>query len=157
MIPKKNFCSLLYLIIIYCFSAGNIYAQCDVQFTDNGGLDNPYNANADTTYTFCPDVAGDVVTVTFTFVDIETTIGTGNQAGCWDFLSIYNGSDTSTPLQQTACGELDGDGGTPSDTTSLLQAGDFFISSAVDGCLTITFSSDGAVQGQGWVAMVLLI
>ena len=128
------------------------FVQCGGQFIDAGGVDNPYEADSDETYTFCPDVAGDVVTVTFTFVDIETTTGGGSQDGCWDFLSVYSGSDTSTPLQQTACGELDGDGGTPSVAESLLQAGDFFISNSADGCLTFTFSSDGSVQGQGWVA-----
>ncbi len=152
MIPKINFSLLLYLIIICCFSVTNTYAQCDVKFTDDGGLDNPYNANTDTTYTFCPDVAGDVVTVTFTFVDIESSAGTGAQAGCWDFLSIFSGSGTAAPLQAVACGELDGDGGVPSDPTSLLQAGDFFTSTSADGCLTVTFSSDGSVQGEGWVA-----
>ena len=133
-------------------NAQNAFVQCGGTFTDLGGVDNPYEANSDTTYTFCPDVAGDVVTVTFTFVDMETATGGEVQAGCYDFLSIYSGSDTSAPLQETACGELDGDGGTPSVPESLLQAGDFFISDAADGCLTFVFSSDGSVQGEGWVA-----
>jgi len=137
MIPKTNYYFLLFFTLICCFSAPNIYAQCNEIFTDPGGLDNPYPSSADTTYTFCPDVAGDVVTVTFTFVDMEvSTTGTGVQGGCYDFLAIYNGSDTSTPLQSTACGELDGDGGTPSDPTILLQAGDVFVSNSADGCLT---------------------
>jgi len=124
--------------------------QCGGIFYDTGGPAGGYDSSADESYTICPDVAGDVVTITFTFVDLETG-GTSNN-NCYDFLSIYSGSDTSTPLQQFACGELDGDGSTPADPTSLLQAGDFFTSVSPDGCLTITFSSDGSVQQDGWAA-----
>jgi len=74
-----------------------------------------YAASSSDSIIICPDVVGDVVTVTFTFVDLETTTGTGLQGGCWDFLSIFDGSGTTDTLQMTACGELDGDGSIPSE------------------------------------------
>ena len=123
-------------------------------FYDNGGSLNGYAANSNDVTTICPDNPNEAITVTFTLVDIETSTGSGNQAGCWDFLSIYNGNDTSNPLQETACGELDGDGDTPSVAGSLLQAGDSFTATHVSGCLTFVFTSDSSVQGAGWEATV---
>jgi len=126
-------------------------------FYDNGGVMEDYASNSSDSITICPDSPNDAIVVTFTFVDIETSTGSGAQDGCWDFLSIYNGNNTSNPFQETACGELDGDGGTPSDPMSLLQAGDSFTSSDVSGCLTFLFNSDGSVQGAGWAATVACV
>lgn len=124
-------------------------------FTDSGDSTGVYQNNELITYTICPDAGGNV-SLTFTFVDIEVnTGGTGIQDGCWDFLTIYNGASTADPvLAQTLCGELDGDGGIPSDSTSLLQAGDVFTSTDASGCLTVVFDSDGSVTEQGWSAIV---
>lgn len=123
-------------------------------FYDNGGSLNSYTPNSNDVTTICPDNLNEAITVTFTLVDIETSTGSGNQNGCWDYLSIYNGMSAFNPLQETACGELDGDGGTPSVAGSLLQAGDSFTSTHVSGCLTFVFTSDGSIQGAGWEATV---
>ena len=128
---------------------------CGDVYYDEGGLDGDYLANETTVTTVSPEVAGDVVTVTFTYVDIESATGTGSQDGCWDYLTVYDGPDTTYPvLAQTLCGEESGDGGVPSDPNSLLSIGDTFTSTDVSGSLTFVFTSDSSVQETGWAADV---
>ena len=128
---------------------------CGDVYYDEGGVDGDYLASEATVTTISPDVAGDAVTVTFTYVDIESSTGTGTQDGCWDYLTVYNGTDTTFPvLAQTLCGEESGDGGVPSDPNSLLSVGDIFTSTDPSGSLTFVFTSDTSVQETGWVADV---
>ena len=128
---------------------------CGDTYYDEGGVDGDYLASEATVTTISPDVAGDAVTVTFTYVDIESSPGTGTQDGCWDYLTVYNGPDTTFPvLAQTLCGEESGDGGVPSDPNSLLSVGDTFTSTDPSGSLTFVFTSDTSVQETGWVADV---
>ena len=128
---------------------------CGDTYYDEGGIDGDYLANESTVTTVSPEVAGDVVTVTFTYVDIESATGAGSQDGCWDYLTVYNGPDTTYPvLAQTLCGEESGDGGQPSDPNSLLSIGDTFTSTDVSGSLTFVFTSDSSVQETGWAADV---
>ena len=128
---------------------------CGDTYYDEGGVDGDYLANETTVTTVSPEVAGDVVTVTFTYVDIESATGTGSQDGCWDYLTVYNGPDTTYPvLAQTLCGEESGDGGQPSDPNSLLSVGDTFTSTDASGSLTFVFTSDSSVQETGWAADV---
>ena len=128
---------------------------CGDTYYDEGGVDGDYLASETTVTTVSPEVAGDVVTVTFTYVDIETATGTGSQDGCWDYLTVYDGPDTTYPvLAQTLCGEESGDGGVPSDPNSLLSIGDTFTSTDVSGSLTFVFTSDSSVQETGWAADV---
>lgn len=130
-------------------------AACGGLFLDSGGSAGNYMPNELTTTTITPDVMGEAVTITFTYVDIESTAGTGVQDGCWDFLTIYDGPDTTFPvIAATLCGEESGDGGVPSVPSSLLSIGDSFTSSDPSGALTIVFDSDGSVQETGWVADV---
>jgi hypothetical protein len=126
-------------------------------FTDSGGLTGNYSNVEDEIYTLCPDdISIEKVTLTFTSVDIAVDeIGQGTQAGCWDFLTIYNGSDTLSPvIAETLCGEFEVNGQTPSVPSSLLLAGDTFTSTAEDGCLTIRFRSDEIINEGGWSATV---
>ena len=128
---------------------------CGDTYYDEGGVDGDYLANESTVTTVSPDVAGDAVTVTFTYVDIESATGAGTQDGCWDYLTVYNGPDTTFPvLAQTLCGEESGDGGQPSDPNSLLSVGDTFTSSDPSGSLTFVFTSDSSLQETGWAADV---
>ncbi|MEO1433950.1 MAG: CUB domain-containing protein, partial [Bacteroidota bacterium] len=130
--------------------------SCGDQFTDTGGTGGGYTANEDYFVTVCPNVPGTIVTIDFTYVDIETSTGAGsNGNGCWDFLEIYDGDDANAPLIGSFCGEADGDGGSPSNSVSELLPGDSFTSSAASGCLTFHFVSDGSVQETGWEANVL--
>ena len=127
---------------------------CGTVLYDNGGPSGNYAPNSNDTVTICPDNPGDVVTLEFTFVDIEANaFGEGTQEGCWDFLTIYNGATTASDiLSNTLCGELDGDGSEPSVAGSLLQAGDIFTSTDASGCLTVVFQSDGSLQEGGYAA-----
>lgn len=128
---------------------------CGGTYADLGGATGPYLPNENTTTTITPDNPGDVVTVTFTYVDIESSTGTGTQDGCWDFLTVYNGPDTSYPvLAQTLCGEESGDGGVPSVGSSLLSIGMSFTSTDTSGALTFVFTSDASIQETGWLADV---
>ncbi|OAB78546.1 fibronectin type III domain-containing protein [Cochleicola gelatinilyticus] len=126
--------------------------ECDGQFVDSGNTNGNYSANEVTTTVLTPD-DGTSVSITFTYVDIESATGAGTQDGCWDYLTIYDGSDTSAPvIAETLCGEESGDGGVPSVPTSLLSVGDSFEATNPDGTLTIVFTSDGTVQETGWLA-----
>lgn len=140
----------------YSFSTMADYCGADA-FLDSGGAVNPYSNDEDvTTYVICPDNPGDVVTVTFNLVDIEVnTGGVGSQAGCWDYLTLYDGDNVSDPvIEATLCGEESGDGEEPFVAASLLSVNDSFTSSNPNGCLTFTFFSDGSQVEQGWSATV---
>jgi len=137
------------------FTTGITPPACDGIYVDSGGAGGNYSDNENITTTITPDVSGEVVTVTFTYVDIETATGVGTQDGCWDFLTIYNGPDIASPvLAQTLCGEESGDGGVPSVPESLLSIGMSFTSTDASGALTFVFTSDGSVTPTGWVADV---
>ncbi len=104
-----------------------ILDSCGEVFFDSGGPNSNYQNGENMTWTFCPDQANTVIQISFTFVDLE---------GCCDFLNIYDGSTTDEPLF----------------TQVLFPA--TFTSTAFDGCLTVNFSSDFSVVGQGWEAEV---
>ncbi|MBR9915175.1 MAG: T9SS type A sorting domain-containing protein [Algicola sp.] len=124
-------------------------------FLDTGGNSGTYSDDESYTTTIFPDAAGNTVTITFTYVDIEASTGTGSQDGCWDFLTIYNGPDNTFPvLAQTLCGEESGDGDVPSVGTSELNIGDSFTSTDPSGALTVEFNSDSSVSETGWAASV---
>jgi hypothetical protein len=127
---------------------------CGTAVYDNGGPAGNYVANSNDTITICPENPGEVVTLEFTFVDIEASaFGNGEQEGCWDFITLYNGASTgSSILANTLCGEQSGDGSIPFLPSSYLQVGDIFTSTDASGCLTIVFQSDASVQEGGFAA-----
>ena len=126
--------------------------ECGGLFLDSGGSAGNYQPNEVTVTTITPDVPGEAVTVTFTYVDMETG---GPNGGCWDYLTVYDGPDTTFPvLALTLCGEESGDGGQAGEPGSVLSIGDSFTSSDESGALTFVFSSDGSVQETGWSADV---
>lgn len=129
---------------------------CNGLFLDSGGNNEGYQNNESITTTITPDIAGDAVTISFTYVDIEASATTdGTQEGCWDFMTIYNGPDATFPvLAMTKCGEESGDGDVPSVAGSLLSVGDSFTSTDASGALTIVFTSDSSVAETGWSADV---
>jgi hypothetical protein len=130
-------------------------AVCDGNYVDSGGVTGVYMNDENITTTITPAVAGEYVTVTFTYVDIEASTGVGIQDGCFDFLTVYDGPDDTFPvLAQTLCGEESGDGNVPSVPESLLSVGTSFTSSDASGALTFVFSSDGSVQETGWLANI---
>ena len=134
-------------------TAFEVDESCGGVYLDSGGLSSGYSANEEITTTIMPDEEGEVVTVTFTYVDIETAGGGGVQDGCWDFLTVYDGPDITSPvLAMTLCGEESGDGGVPSVPESNLAIGMSFTSTDPSGALTFVFTSDGSVQETGWEA-----
>ena len=93
---------------------------------DSGGEDGNYGNDELITTTVFPQNVGDVVTFTFNFFDIENN---------WDFLYVYNGPNTSSPLVGTYTGNTTPDPVTSTDDT---------------GALTFVFDSDGSVTDFGY-------
>lgn len=126
--------------------------SCGDTFTDTGGEFGNYDNSEDIVTVIEPETPGDVVKVTFTAVDIESTTGTGTIAGCWDYLSVYNGPTVDSPvLAAVKCGQPNR---APSVASSLLAVGDSFQSTDPSGALTFRFRSDSSVPRAGWVATV---
>jgi hypothetical protein len=101
---------------------------CGANFYDSGGPAGNYQDNENQTYTICPDVPGDVVTVTFSLVDFEA---------CCDFLTVYDANTATGTATAIATG-----------TTPVFTANN------PSGCLTFTWSSDISLTYQGWAATV---
>ncbi|WP_405369465.1 fibronectin type III domain-containing protein [Nonlabens sp. Asnod2-A12] len=101
-------------------------ANCGDDIFDTGGMTGDYQNNESYTITYTPDNVGDVVTLNFTSVDVES---------CCDTLEVFNGLDvTATPF------------------TTDLEGPAMFRATNPDGAITIRFSSDGSVVRTGWVA-----
>ncbi|MGJ8684145.1 MAG: choice-of-anchor J domain-containing protein [Nonlabens sp.] len=130
------------------------YCAGDV-FTDSGGTAAGYSASENTTYTICPDNAGDVVYVDFTAFDAEENSFSMN---CYDGLTIYAGSDTTFPIISPPNGTGDVWCWDPASTNAFQGTGDLttmmLIGSLPSGCITFVFTSDGSVQEDGWEAAV---
>ncbi|MCB0764878.1 MAG: CUB domain-containing protein, partial [Flavobacteriales bacterium] len=99
---------------------------CGTTVYDPGGSGGNYGNNALYTQTYCPTVAGQVVTLTFTSFSTEAN---------YDFLTVYNGPTTASPVMGTFSGaNIPGP----------------FISTDPSGCITIRFTSDGSINYPGW-------
>jgi murein DD-endopeptidase MepM/ murein hydrolase activator NlpD len=99
--------------------------QCTGIFHDSGGPNGTYSNNENFTLTIAPPGASQV-SLTFYWIDLQNGI---------DFLYIYDGPNTSSPLIGVYTGTLNP--GTVSST---------------GGALTVRFSSDGSIVKQGWSA-----
>ncbi|WP_412477033.1 DUF7619 domain-containing protein [Flavobacterium sp. TBRC 19031] len=119
--------------------------NCGGIFTDNGGSNGNYLPNSDYVTTICPDLAGDIVTVTFTTFNTETN---------WDGLYVYDGNSINAP--QIASNNPSGNvpGGLAGSFWGTALPGPF-MSSSPDGCLTFRFISDNSVVRAGWTANVI--
>ncbi len=137
--------TLLGLFIVFCFSTyGQIYIMdgtpidaCDGFFLDSGGGNGDYGANESFTTTICSDgSSGTHVKLNFSGVSI----------GDGDMLCFFDGPDATAP--QLSCHD------------DFLPGAPFIIQATVvnpSGCVTITFNSDGATQGEGWSADISCI
>jgi hypothetical protein len=131
----------------YC--AGDLFLDSGGLPDGSGGLQGNYQNNENTTYNICPDNAGDVVFVRFSFTEMEPI---GN-TGCFDFLTVHDGPDATFPTINTPsggsewCWSANGDG-----TGDLTQ--EFLIGTTTSGCLTFVFISDSSLSRQGWEASV---
>lgn len=100
---------------------------CNSDFFDTGGATGDYTDLEDYCVTIYPSANASAVTLTFTLIDIE--LGE-------DFISVYNGEDTTQPF------------------TMDLMAPAAFTSTDPSGAITVCFESDGAGVGAGWEANI---
>ena len=108
---------------------GTISNACGGTFYDSGGSTGSYGNNQNFTVTFCAP-AGQYMYLDFTAFSTEAN---------YDYLYIYNGPSTASPLLSTSSG------------TGLPNAGNN-IYSTLGGCITIRFTSDISISGTGWTA-----
>ena len=111
--------------------SGTVLQVVGSNFYDSAGPAGQYANNELSTYTFCPSVPGQVITLTFTSFQTE--------AG-FDFLTVFNGPTTGSPVL----------GGPFSGAV----APGTFVSTHPGGCLTIRWTSDFSVLGNGWSAII---
>ncbi|GAK91543.1 hypothetical protein JCM19297_1042 [Nonlabens ulvanivorans] len=104
-----------------------IAATCGDDIYDTGGPILDYGNNESYTVTYLPVTIGDVVTLDFTLVDIQS---------CCDTLEIFDGLDVTASV-------LEAD----------LEAPASFTATNPDGAITIRFTSDATITAQGWTAM----
>ena len=103
---------------------------CGDTIFDSGGANGNYSNNELITVTVFPENTGDVVTFTFISFDLESG---------WDFITVYNGPDTSS----TEVGEFTGS-----------TAPDPITSTDATGALTFVFDSDGVINASGYEILV---
>jgi hypothetical protein len=106
---------------------------CSAVFTDSGTRFAEYANNLVQTMTFKPATVGSSVNVNFTAFEVELD---------YDYLYVYNGPTTSSPL----LGKYTGTTLPPSLT-----------SSAANGELTFKFTSDSEVTTPGWIATITCV
>ena len=109
-------------------------SACSAMFYDDGGAFSNYDEMTDYTTTFSPPVPSLRVKAEFLSFELE------DDANCvYDYLKIYNGGSTSSPLIGTFCGT-----NSPGTITSTNP----------DGKLTFQFHSDVAWRFAGWSARI---
>lgn len=101
-----------------------------IQLTDTGGAFGQYANNQTFVRTLIPNVANNKVKLTFTSFRLEDG---------YDFLYIYDGSSTASPL-------VGGAGLTGNTVPAPIE------STSADGALTMKFVSDAGVTDAGWIA-----
>jgi hypothetical protein len=118
---------------------------CGSTFFDNGGAFGNYTANANVVNTICPDIPGEIVTVSFSAFNTESG---------WDPLYIFDGPTTASPKVASANGAPFGNNvyGTGGYWGNAIPGP--FTATNVSGCLTVAFTSDGSVQFSGYAATV---
>ena len=99
---------------------------CAGTLFDTGGSEGGYQLNEDLTLTIFPATPGSFVQLDFNSFAVEED---------FDFLNIYNGNSTASPLIVSATGGI---------------APATIISSAADGSLTLNFSSDFIINDAGF-------
>ena len=107
---------------------------CNAKFYDAGGFSGPYANNETYTYTFTA-ASGNNLKVVFNSFSTEPG---------YDFLSIYDGPTTASPLIGTYSG-------------TQIAAGQIFYSSVAGGSLTFRFTSDFSETSTGWDANITCV
>ena len=119
-------------------NSGTTVNNCGGQFVDTGSNALGYGPNENHQITICPDPSATETHVRLTFPSVALGVG--------DTLCFYDGTDTNAPL--ISC-------------SSDIPPGNSFIMQAsapnLTGCITVTFTSDGADEGEGWSAAISCI
>ncbi len=110
---------------------GQTINTCSAAFFDSGNNTSPYGPNENYTITFCPDAPNLAIQIDFTAIDVQPG----------DMLNIFDGPTTSAP----GFGFID--------NNTLIGVA---VASAANtsGCLTIQFTSDNILNGNGWEGIV---
>ena len=129
----------LILLLFFCLSyvgwsqtilmQDGTFNTCVGNFTDSGGTAGAYANNEDFTITLCSDIPGLGIELDFTAFNLA--VG--------DFMEIYDGPSTASPLIGTFTGAA---------------SPGFVETTDVSGCLTIRFVSDAVIFGAGWNANI---
>ena len=106
---------------------GGTINTCSGSFFDTGGSGGDYGNSQNITTTFCSN-AGNCVSLNFSAFNLESG---------WDYMYIYDGPNTGSPMIGTYTGTT-----SPGVVTS------------TTGCITINFTSDGSVVRPGWAATI---
>ncbi|MBN1339199.1 MAG: PKD domain-containing protein [Bacteroidales bacterium] len=107
---------------------------CEGTFFDSGGSAGNYGDDEDYTMTFVPALPGAMMRCEFITFQVEY------HANCnYDWLKIYDGENTASPLIGTYCG---------TDTPGTALA------TGASGALTFRFHSDYAATEPGWKAVI---
>lgn len=106
---------------------------CVGVFYDSGGPTGDYQTNENEVFTLCSDTPGEIMTLDFTFFDVN---------GAWDTFFVYDGDDTGDPLLYSFTA-----GGNPA--PGYIEA--------TDECLTVEFNSAFIGTGGGWEATIACI
>ncbi|MBI5539813.1 MAG: CUB domain-containing protein [Bacteroidia bacterium] len=114
----------------YSFRKDATVLACQGRFYDSGGK-KEYQYNEDYTVTFYPCDVFNKVTFNFIEFDLEY------EKSCDDFLKIYDGPNTSSPLIGSYCGR---------------NNPGYVNSTNPDGAITFVFHSDNEITGKGWMA-----
>jgi len=114
----------------YPMTDSSIITTCGGFFYDSNGPSSNYSANENKIMTFHPSVPGQFISMNFTSFLTQTNT---------DFLYIYDGPDTLSPLLGAYSGS------TSPDTITARNS---------NGCLTFYFSSNNTTQSTGWNATI---
>ncbi|MBI5219303.1 MAG: T9SS type A sorting domain-containing protein [Bacteroidia bacterium] len=138
VISAYMFCILSGNAQTYNMSNAGTISTCSGTFYDSGGPSGSYNNSETFQMTFCSNMLGSQISLSFTSFNSEQ---------CCDHIKIYDGPNTSGFLMAQAEGSnpsvivgqiLTSNNGTPTQY----------------GCLTVTWTSDGSVTNTGWVALI---
>ncbi len=107
---------------------------CNGTFYDSGGASSNYEDGENFTMIFLPGQPDAKIEIQFTSFSVE------DDPSCdYDWLKIYNGPNSSSPLIGTYCG---------TDSPETVTA------TNTQGALTFVFHSDGSVTASGWSANI---